>query len=181
LRDLPAKLRDPERHAATRAKNRITDLPTIKATMKPTIKPDSAWIIATYRYLAPPSSIVQSYAGDQNQEEKWPAPTPLPLPPKSRAPDRVPESLTQSRAIVKIKPDYPMSARKLNAKGKVEVEITISETGLVMEAAAVSGHFAIRNPAVEAARKWVFKPATFNGKPVRVRSVLTFVFGPGGN
>jgi TonB family protein len=180
LSDLPDKLRDPERHAATRVKNRISDLPTIKATMKPTINTDPAWVIATYRFLAPPSSIVQSYAGDQNQEEKWPTPTPLPLPPRSRAPDRVPERLTQSRAIIKIKPDYPMSARKMNATGKVEVEITISETGLVIEATAVSGHLAIRNPAVEAARKWVFKPATFNSKPVRVRSVLTFVFGPGG-
>jgi hypothetical protein len=28
------------------------------------------------------------------------------------------------------------------------------------------------------ARKWVFKPAILNGEPVRVKSVLTFVFAP---
>ncbi|MBO0863340.1 MAG: energy transducer TonB, partial [Chloracidobacterium sp.] len=35
-----------------------------------------------------------------------------------------------------------------------------------------------RSAAVEAARKWVFEPATINGEHVRVKSVLTFVFAP---
>jgi outer membrane biosynthesis protein TonB len=58
------------------------------------------------------------------------------------------------------------------------VEITISQAGLVVEATAVSGHFALRSAAVEAARKWVFNPAILNGAPMRVKSVLTFVFAP---
>jgi TonB family protein len=66
----------------------------------------------------------------------------------------------------------------MKATGPVEVEITISEVGLVIEAKAISGHLALRSAAVEAARKWVFKPAMLNGKPIRVKSVLTFVFAP---
>jgi TonB family protein len=68
----------------------------------------------------------------------------------------------------------------MNATGRVEVEVTISEKGLVVEATAISGHFALRSAAVEAARKWGFTPAIFNGVPVRIKGVLTFTFGPGG-
>jgi TonB family protein len=67
----------------------------------------------------------------------------------------------------------------LNAIGTVEVEVTISEVGLVVEAKAISGHLALRSAAVEAARKWVFKPTIFSGAPVRIKGVLTFTFGPG--
>jgi protein TonB len=66
----------------------------------------------------------------------------------------------------------------MKATGIIEVEIIISETGLVVEATAISGHLALRNAAEEAARKWVFEPAILNGAPVRVKSVLTFVFDP---
>jgi periplasmic protein TonB len=66
----------------------------------------------------------------------------------------------------------------MNATGKVEVEVVISETGIVIEATAVSGHLALRTAAVEAARNWVFEPAMFNGAPVKVKSILTFVFAP---
>jgi TonB family protein len=66
----------------------------------------------------------------------------------------------------------------MNATGTVEVEVTISEKGLVVEATAISGHFALRSAAVEAARKWVFNPAIFSGAPVKIKSVLTFTFGP---
>ncbi len=90
----------------------------------------------------------------------------------------VSESALQSRAVTKVKPAYPPNARKMNATGAVEVEITVSETGLVVDAKAVNGHIALRASAVDAARKWVFKPATFDGAPVRVKSILTFYFTP---
>jgi TonB family protein len=77
-----------------------------------------------------------------------------------------------------VKPEYPPTAKKMRATGPVEVEITISELGLVIEAKAIRGHIALRSAAVETARKWVFKPAMLNGAPIRVKSVLTFVFAP---
>jgi len=33
---------------------------------------------------------------------------------------------------------------------------------------------------MDAARQWVYKPATLNGVPVKMESVLTFTFAPGG-
>jgi TonB family protein len=182
LRDLPQMLRAPEGSSATRVKNQIAALPAIKM--------DSAWVIRPLRQLTPPPSKVPPVPGGLKQAEEPPeappepqqqqpeAPQEPPPEPSTQAPEVVPESVSQSRAITKVKPAYPPTAKKMNATGTVEVEITISEAGLVVEATAISGHLALRSAAVDAARKWVFNPAILNGAPVRVKSVLTFVFAP---
>jgi TonB family protein len=84
--------------------------------------------------------------------------------------------LLQGRAIVKAQPTYPRNAKRFNASGPVEVRVTISETGSVIDAKAISGHPLLREAATEAARKWVFKPTTINGVPVETQLVLTFEF-----
>src|SRR5262249_47523608 len=125
-------------------------------------------------YLLSPSSSVPP-AADLGEPPPPPAPSFTPLP---QEPQKVSESDLQSRAITKVKPVYPPNAKRMNATGPVEVEIIISEEGLVVEAKAISGHLALRSAAVEAARKWVFKPETLNGAKVRMKSVLTFIFTP---
>jgi TonB family protein len=97
-------------------------------------------------------------------------------PPKPR---KVEEVVVQGWAVTRIKPDYPASARKMNAYGPVEVRIIISPDGKVLEATAISGHLGLRGAAVEAARGWVFKPTTIDGVPVNMESILTFVFARG--
>jgi len=86
------------------------------------------------------------------------------------------EGVLQGSAVTKVQPLYPASAKRFNASGPVEVQIFISETGLVINAKAISGHPLLREAAVEAARKWVFKPTTMNGVPVETQLALTFVF-----
>jgi Gram-negative bacterial TonB protein C-terminal len=166
LSDLPERLRDPEGPSPTAAKNRIADLPAIKM--------DSGWFISPFRYLGPMFASVPPMAGDLSQAEEPLAPPP----PTTQALVQVPESMSLSRAITKVKPDYPPTAGEMNVTEIVEVEIIISEIGLVVGATAISGRHALRNAAEEAARKWVFAPAILNGEPVRVKSVLTFVFTP---
>jgi len=57
------------------------------------------------------------------------------------------------------------------------VQITISETGKVIDAKAISGHQALRPAAVDAAYKWTFKPTTTSdGTPIKVQGVLNFNF-----
>jgi len=167
LSDLPERLRDPEGASPTGAKNRIADLPAIKM--------DSAWFISPFRYLGPMFASVPPVAGDLSQAEE---PQAAPPPPPTQALVQVPESLSLSRAITKVNPNFPPTAKQTNITEIVEVEIIISEIGLVVEATAISGRLALRNAAEEAARKWVFAPAILNGEPVRVKSVLTFVLDP---
>jgi TonB family protein len=174
LSDLPQRLRAPEGPSTTVAKKRITNLPAIKM--------DSALVLTPVLYLGPMFASVPPVTDDLGLVEEEHSAPPAPPPPPSTSStqdfEQVPESDLQSRAITEVKPEYPPTAKKMNATGTVEVEITISEVGLVIEAKAISGHLALRSAAVEAARKWVFNPPMLNGKPIRVKSVLTFVFVP---
>jgi TonB family protein len=173
LSDLPEMLRAPNRGSdglpnkrpATKTKNRIVNLPAINV--------GPVRMVTLSHYPSSPSSNVP---GAQGEVETPPASPPPPLPQDL---ENVSEGVLQGSAITKVNPVYPPSARKMNATGTVEVEVTISEKGLVIEATAISGHFALRSAAVEAARKWVFKPAIFSGAPVKIKGVLTFTFGPG--
>jgi TonB family protein len=167
LRDLPEMLLAPESHPATVEKRRIADLPSIRMNSASSIAPSS--------YLAPPSSGFPPVTSELIKQDP---PPPTQSPSASEELEIIPESVSQSRAITKVKPDYPQTAKKMNATGTVEVEIIISETGIVVDAKAISGHLALRNAAVEAARKWTFEPATLYGAPVKVKSVLSFVFTP---
>jgi TonB family protein len=176
LSELPQRLRAPEAPSTTVAKKRITNMPAIKMVSARAITP----------LLYPESMFERIPRGsDDLGWEEEPSPHPQPPPPSpplstSSTQDftQVSESDLQSLVITEVKPEYPPTAKKMRATGTVQVEITISEVGLVIQARAISGHFALRSAAVEAARNWIFKPAMINDKPVRVKSVLTFVFVP---
>lgn len=65
--------------------------------------------------------------------------------------------LTVADAIVKVNPQYPVKARKFNAQGAVDVQISISQQGKVTYAKAISGNPLLHEAAINAARQWTFK------------------------
>jgi len=99
-----------------------------------------------------------------------------PPPPKQEAKPRISKGVSMGDAITRVTPIYPSIAKQMNAAGEVQVEITIDETGRVIEARSISGPSVFRLSAEEAARKWVFKPTLLDGTPVRQKGTLTFVF-----
>jgi TonB family protein len=160
LRDLPEMLREPKSFPRT--------LPDIQPGL-PQVK------------LRPLTSYSSSSALNFNSapvlltEDE----TPPPAPTSSKQSRKSSEAIVEGTVITRVKPVYPLSARTMNAYGKVDVRVVISEAGRVIEATAISGHPALRNAATDAARQWVYKPATLNGVPVKMESVLTFTFAPG--
>lgn len=183
LSQLPEMLRAPnsrlaEQRSAASPSVQIINPPSVKADPVRILTPDqSAYQMALSSNVSPAAAVL-----GQPSPPAPPIQIQSPLEPEqARQPEKISESAMQSRAITRVKPVYPPNAKKMNATGSVEVEITISEQGIVVEATAISGHFTLRSAAVEAARKWVFKPAVFNGAPATVKSVLTFVFAPGLN
>jgi len=82
----------------------------------------------------------------------------------------------QGSALKKVAPAYPPDAKEAHVSGKVQVQVTISEEGQVIEAFAISGHELLREAAVQAAKQWVFKPTRLDGSPVKVQGILTFNF-----
>ena len=102
-----------------------------------------------------------------------PAPTPTPAPPKKIV---VSGGVLQGSAIHKAQPPYPPIAKAARAAGAVQVQVTISEEGRVIEAAVISGHPLLRDAALQAARQWTFRPTELSGVPVKVQGILTFNF-----
>jgi TonB family protein len=112
-------------------------------------------------------------------EMEDPPPDPPNRPPavnKTQTIQQLGEEVLEGNAITRVEPAYPPTARLMRAYGMVKVQITISETGSVIDAKAISGHQALRSAAVAAAYKWVFKPTTISGEPTKVQGVLTFNF-----
>jgi TonB family protein len=111
-------------------------------------------------------------------------PPPAPPTPKAAEAAEVTESLkvlgavSWGGAISKAQPRYPPRAKRYNISGPVDVQVTISTVGRVTRVKAIGGHPLLRVAAEEAARRWVFRPATLKGVPVETQIVLTFIFKP---
>ncbi|HEU0184627.1 MAG TPA: energy transducer TonB [Blastocatellia bacterium] len=111
-----------------------------------------------------------------------PAPLPEPPRPKTASAGEITEGLrilgavSWGGVISKAQPRYPPGAKRYNISGSVDVQVTISTTGRVRRAKAVGGHPLLRGAAEDAARQWVFRPATLKGVQVETQIVLTFVF-----
>ncbi|MBV8856191.1 MAG: M56 family metallopeptidase [Acidobacteria bacterium] len=73
-------------------------------------------------------------------------------------------------------PEYPPVAKAAGAEGTVRVRITVDEEGNVVAAEAVSGHPLLRSAAVDAARAAKFKPTVVDGRPVKVKGVISYEF-----
>ncbi len=165
----------------------LHDLPEMLRSRVATAKKSPVKLVILDSHLPlmqPKIGDVKSLSGDSAVETVPPPPMPSPMPKQAAEPtprresSEVPESMLLGNAIVKVQPLYPVSAKKVNASGPVQVKVTISAEGRVIEAAAISGHPLLRRAAVEAAGKWIFKPSMLNGVPVQVQSVLTFIFAP---
>jgi len=79
-------------------------------------------------------------------------------------------------ATNRVMPNYPIEAKKARAQGQVQVVVTVSESGKVIEAKAVSGHELLRDAAVQAAKQWEFNTTEVSSEPVKMQGVLVFSF-----
>ena len=69
------------------------------------------------------------------------------------------------------KAGYPAAARAVRAQGVVNVQVTVSESGDVVSASAISGHPLLRAAAVAAAQA-----AKFNPQSAKAVGILTYNF-----
>ncbi len=89
---------------------------------------------------------------------------------------KVSEGVLQGSAIKKQVPVYTAIAKAAHASGMVQVVVTISEEGRVLDAQVINGHPLLRQSAVDAARQWIFTPTKLSNVPVKVQGVLSFNF-----
>jgi len=65
-------------------------------------------------------------------------------------------------------PTYPEFAREAQIQGKVVLHVLVGKDGRVKSVKVIRGVTGLNDVAVEAVKKWVFKPALTNNKPVAV-------------
>jgi VWFA-related protein/TonB family protein len=111
-------------------------------------------------------------AGSSSSSTKTDAPPATP-------PRPISGGVLNGKAVSLPAPEYPMSAKNQRASGTVTVEVLLDEEGKVVEARAVEGHPALRQSAVEAARRARFSPTILSGRPVKVTGVITYRFSLG--
>lgn len=105
---------------------------------------------------------------------------------KAKAPPVVatpvkPEFLNQgtlgtTNAVRMVTPVYSTIAQRSNIEGKVTVDVELDVEGNIVKAKATSGHAMLRSAAEEAARKSRFKPAMFDGQPIKSIGTITYNF-----
>jgi len=92
-------------------------------------------------------------------------------------PMRVGLDVQEPRKIFTPAPKYTKKARKARVQGPVIVQVIIDRDGKVMDIKVLKGlSHGLTEEAVKAIRRWTFRPATFQGKPVPVFYTLTVNF-----
>jgi TonB family protein len=89
---------------------------------------------------------------------------------------RIASSQLVARATETPVPAFPIIAVKARIRGRVWVEVVVSETGEVLCARATYSPFGIRDAAIAAAKQWKFTPYEIGGHPVKVTSEILFYF-----
>jgi len=71
-------------------------------------------------------------------------------------------------AITKVPPEYPDIARQSNMEGTVVIQALVGKDGRVKDTKVVKSVPVLDDAALAAVKRWVFKPALSNNKPVAV-------------
>jgi TonB family protein len=128
------------------------------------------------------SSSAPSQSGDSQAQAAQPAvqpPQSTPESDKKPTTDQGPPLLPDSKGLEVIKREratYPEEARENQLQGQVWVKVAVSETGDVSGVELISGDPVLARAAVDAAKKWKFKPFIKNGKPAAVTTRIPFDF-----
>jgi len=84
--------------------------------------------------------------------------------------------VTEPRLLHRVEPAYSETERKLHLEGVVVLKAIISDVGGVEEVRVVKSVPPLDAEAVRAISLWRYRPATLNGRPVRVYLTVTVEF-----
>jgi protein TonB len=89
---------------------------------------------------------------------------------------RVSQGVTRGLLIQRIEPIYPPLARQARVQGDVVLKAIVSKEGEIKELELVSGHPMLAPAAIEAVKRWRYRPFLLNGEPIEVETLVTVMF-----
>ena len=101
--------------------------------------------------------------------------------PKPTGPVRVSSGTVAGPAISQPQPVYPPIAKAAHVQGAVVLHAIISKTGTIENLTAISGPQMLQGAAMDAVKRWRYKPYLLNGEPTEVDTTINvnFTFGGG--
>jgi len=97
-------------------------------------------------------------------------------PTPSERPRRVAQGVSEVLLIKKVKPKYPKAARAAGIQGSVVLQIVVDSNGKVKNLKPVSGDPSLTPAAVDAVKKWKYRPYVLNGQRVEMETQVVVAF-----
>jgi TonB family protein len=87
-------------------------------------------------------------------------------------------ALEPPEVVKHAEPNYPIECKKNGIEGKTFMCLLVDTSGYIirMEVGKSSGNILLDNVSIEASKDVVFKPAKYNGKPIRTWVMYPFTF-----
>jgi protein TonB len=82
----------------------------------------------------------------------------------------------EGNVIYRVQPVYPTLARQARVQGAVELRAIISKAGTIENLIVVRGHPMLATAAIEAVRRWRYRPYLLNNEPIEVETEITVNF-----
>ncbi len=97
-------------------------------------------------------------------------------PPVATSPVIVDRNIASYLVRSQIKPEYPVVARVNYIQGRVRMEVVVTTEGRVKEAHVVHGHPFLAVSALQAVRRWIYRPFVTKSGPAAFLTVIDMNF-----
>jgi protein TonB len=96
--------------------------------------------------------------------------------PDNTGPVHLPSTLVAGNLIYKTLPIYPPIAKAAGVQGTVVLQAMISKVGAIENLHVVSGNAMLQQAAMDAVKRWRYRPYMLNQQPVEVDTTVNVVF-----
>lgn len=138
---------------------------------------DTVSIVSYFAYLDGGFRYTGNFKADQPIHVKA-NPAPQSSQPGDKEPVRirVGGNVAAAQLIHKVTPVYSDQAKRARVEGTVSIHAIISKDGGVRDAQIIQGRCLLAEPALDAVKKWRYKPMLLEGQPVEVDTMIQVVF-----
>jgi protein TonB len=89
---------------------------------------------------------------------------------------RVSSGVAEGMLLQRVKPQYPPAARIARIEGSVVLQAVIGKDGEIQNLHVISGHPLLAPAALDAVRRWRYRPYFLNREPVEVETKIIVNF-----